>query len=116
MLYTDCEDIYSNTIVEKIYTFGKTAIIECACVSGLQEKKDVMNATSYGTGELIKYAVEKGFYNIILVLSGSGCCDGGSGALQALGAVFYDSNKNIIRRANGGNLKDIKKALIFQKL
>ncbi len=108
VLYTDCEDIYSNPIVGKLYTFGKTAIIECACASGLQEKKDVMNASSYGTGELIKYAVEKGFYNIILGLGGSGCCDGGSGALQALGAVFYDGNKDIIPRADGGNLKDIK--------
>lgn len=90
ILYTHCSDIYTRGMKGHIYTYGNTAIIDSATASGLQKKKDVMNATSYGTGELIKFAVSKGFKNIILGLGGSGCCDGGAGALSALGAVFRD--------------------------
>ena len=90
ILYTRCSDIYGKSMKGHIYTYENTAIIESATASGLQKKKDVMNATSYGTGELIKFAVSKGFSNIILGLGGSGCCDGGAGALSALGAVFRD--------------------------
>ena len=54
ILYTRCSDIYSRGMKGHIYTYENTAIIESATASGLQKKKDVMNATSYGTGELIK--------------------------------------------------------------
>jgi len=91
-LYTKCHNIYNNLIEAKICTFNNTAVIECAQASGLQAKKNVMRASSYGTGELIKFASDKGFNNIILGLGGTGCCDGGMGALTALGAAFYDEN------------------------
>lgn len=107
ILYTYCNDIYSRRIKGHIYTYGETAVIECATASGLQTKKDVMNATSYGTGELIKFAVSKGFKNIILGLGGSGCCDGGAGALAALGAKFRDIYGEIIPCPTGRDLVNI---------
>lgn len=107
ILYTHACDIYARPIKAHIYTYGDTAIIESATASGLQKKKDVMNATSYGTGELIKFAVSKGFNNIILGLGGSGCCDGGAGALAALGAVFRDIDANEIDYPTGKDLINI---------
>ena len=107
ILYTRCSDIYSRGMKGHIYTYGNTAIIESATASGLQKKKDVMNATSYGTGELIKFAVSKGFGNIILGLGGSGCCDGGAGALSALGAVFRDIEGYEIDYPTGKDLNNI---------
>ena len=95
-LYTNVHNIYSRPVKAEICTYGNTAIIDCASASGLLERKNVINATSYGTGELIKAAVSDGFNNIILGLGGTGCCDGGAGALAALGAVFYDENYNKI--------------------
>ncbi|MGN1421280.1 MAG: glycerate kinase [Eubacterium sp.] len=107
ILYSSCTDIYGRHIKGQIFTYGDTAIIESACASGLQKKKDVMNATSYGTGELIKAAVDKGFRHIVLGLGGSGCCDGGAGALSALGAVFRDIDGDEIPYPKGKDLENI---------
>lgn len=107
ILYTTCTDIYGNPKKCCIYTYGKYAIIDCAQASGLQKKKDVMNATSYGTGELIKYALSQGFRNIILGLGGSGCCDGGAGVLAALGAEFKDKCGNRIDHPKGRDIEKI---------
>lgn len=107
ILYSSCTDIYGRHIKGQIFTYGDTAVIESACASGLQKKKDVMNATSYGTGELIKSAVQKGFRNIILGLGGSGCCDGGAGALSALGVIFRDINGEEIPYPKGKDLEYI---------
>ncbi|MGN1329207.1 MAG: glycerate kinase [Eubacterium sp.] len=107
ILYSNCTDIYGRHIQGKIFTYGDTAIIESACASGLQKKKDVMNASSYGTGELIKAAINKGLHNIILGLGGSGCCDGGAGALSALGVVFRDIDGEEIPYPTGKDLENI---------
>lgn len=107
ILYSNCTDIYGRHIKGQIFTYGDTAIIESACASGLQKKRDVMNASSYGTGELIKTAVQKGFHNIILGLGGSGCCDGGAGALSALGVIFRDINGEEILYPKGKDLENI---------
>ncbi|MBR9647153.1 glycerate kinase family protein, partial [Clostridium tyrobutyricum] len=62
---------------------GKTAIIEMAAASGLplisKEERDPMKTTSYGTGQLIKDAMDKGCTNIIIGLGGSATNDGGIG-------------------------------------
>lgn len=107
ILYTTCTDIYGRHINGHIFTYGKTAVIDCATASGFQKKKDVMNATSYGTGELIKFAVSKGFRNIILGLGGTGCCDGGAGILSALGVKFRDIYGEIIDVPCGKDLENI---------
>ena len=71
---------------------GETAIIETAEASGLglllQEERNPLQATSYGTGELILDALKHGAKNIWLGLGGSATCDGGTGLLQALGYRF----------------------------
>ncbi len=104
MLYTKCHDIYGKEINGHILAYGDTAIIDSATASGLQGRKNVMQASSYGTGELIKYAKQVGFSNIILGLGGTGCCDGGIGALAALGGIFYDENWNIISKPKANDM------------
>lgn len=106
-LYVDCHDIYGKAMKGHIVTFDDTAVIDTATASGLQAKKNIMRAGSYGTGELIKSAVSLGFRHIILGLGGSGCCDGGAGALAALGADFYDINYRKIKMPCSGDLNEI---------
>ncbi|MCP4233618.1 MAG: glycerate kinase, partial [Aestuariibacter sp.] len=68
---------------------SKTAVVEMAAASGLPllkpEERDPMTATTYGTGELIKAAVEKGAEKVLLTVGGSATVDGGLGAAEALG-------------------------------
>lgn len=106
-LYTKCHDIYGREIDGYILGYNDTAIIDCATASGLQSRKNVMQASSFGTGELIKYAKEQGFSKIILGLGGTGCCDGGIGTLAALGGIFYDENWNIIAKPKANDMNFI---------
>lgn len=73
---------------------GETAVIEMAKASGLpllqEHEKFPLTASSYGTGELIKDAVERGYRKFIIGLGGSATNDGGAGALRALGMKFYN--------------------------
>lgn len=74
---------------------GKTAVIEMADASGLRllkkEELDPMRASSYGTGELIRAALDKGVNRIIIAMGGSATVDGGCGILSALGIAFLNS-------------------------
>ena len=76
---------------------GKTAVLEMADISGLKlllpEELDPLHASSFGTGELIRTALDKGARKIILGIGGSATVDGGCGILQALGVVFMDKTK-----------------------
>jgi len=73
---------------------GKTAVIEMADASGLRLlKRDELNpmqSSSYGTGELINAALDKGAAKIIIAMGGSATVDGGCGILKALGIDFLD--------------------------
>lgn len=75
---------------------GKTAVIEMADASGIrllkQEELDPLIANSYGTGEQIKQALDKGVEKIIVGMGGSATVDGGVGILKALGVRFLDGN------------------------
>ncbi len=77
---------------------GNTAVIEMANASGIQllkrEELDPLHATSYGTGEQIKYALDRGVKKIILCIGGSAVVDGGTGILSALGIQFLDKEGN----------------------
>lgn len=88
----------------------KTAYIEMAKASGITlltpEELDVMNATSYGTGELIADAAARGAKSIIVFVGGSATNDGGAGMLQALGARLLDKNGDEIALGAIG-LKDL---------
>jgi glycerate kinase len=74
---------------------GATAVIEMAAASGLhwvpRDQRDATIASSRGTGELIRAALDAGAERIILGLGGSATNDGGAGLLQALGVRFLDS-------------------------
>lgn len=90
-------------IVESFYgVLGnkKTAIIEIAAASGLTllktEEYDAKVASSFGVGQLIKDALNRGCEEIILGLGGSATNDAGTGMLKALGVNFLDSKKNNI--------------------
>jgi glycerate kinase len=71
---------------------GKTAIIEMAAASGLPlvaaKDRDPRITTTYGTGELIKAALDAGLRKIIIGIGGSATNDGGAGMARALGARF----------------------------
>ena len=77
---------------------GKTAVMEMASASGLElvptDRLDPMKATTYGTGELIRAALEKGVGEIILGIGGSATVDGGTGMAQALGYRLLDAEGN----------------------
>ncbi|MCF6462830.1 glycerate kinase [Clostridium sp. Cult1] len=91
----------------------KTAVIEMAAASGLalleKDERNPMDTTSFGTGQLIKYAIEEGYKNIIIGIGGSATNDGGAGMLMALGAKILDANgEDIGLGAKGlGKLKSI---------
>lgn len=73
---------------------GNCAIIEMAAASGLPlvplSQRNPLQTTSYGTGELIRDALEKGCRTLHISLGGSATNDGGMGALRALGVRFFD--------------------------
>ncbi len=73
-----------------------TAIIEMAAASGitLEKEKNALKSSSYGTGELILSAIEKGVRRFIVGIGGSATTDGGTGMLSALGARFLDGERN----------------------
>ena len=70
------------------------AIIEMASASGLPlvKEKKIMEANTYGTGQLILDALDKGCHTIYLGIGGSATNDGGIGMASALGIKFYDKN------------------------
>jgi len=74
---------------------SRTALVEMACASGLQllskEQYNPMKTTTYGTGELIKGALEYSPHKILLGVGGSATVDGGIGAATAVGWKFLDS-------------------------
>ena len=88
----------------------QTAIIEMALASGIEllttAERNPLKATTFGTGELLQDALEKGARRFIIGMGGSATVDGGSGAIRALGVKLFDSHgKEIVQ--GGGYLTDI---------
>lgn len=81
-----------------------TAIIEMAEASGLQlvapGQRDACVSSTYGTGELIRAALDAGAQRVILAIGGSATNDGGAGAMQALGVKLLDAREQTL--APGG--------------
>lgn len=77
---------------------GTTAVIEMAAASGIQfvteETRNPLITTTYGTGELIKDALDHGVQHIIVGLGGSATNDAGAGMAQALGVRLLDAADN----------------------
>ncbi|SET16823.1 glycerate kinase [Kosakonia radicincitans] len=82
----------------------QSAFIEMAAASGLEmvppAKRDPLITTSWGTGELIRHALDAGVKHIIIGIGGSATNDGGAGMVQALGAKLLDEQDRQI--APGG--------------
>ena len=84
---------------------GETVVIEMAAASGLDlvppAQRNPLLTTSYGTGELIRHALDSGFRNFIIGIGGSATNDGGAGMLQALGAQLLDADNRQIGFGGG---------------
>lgn len=80
----------------------QTAVIEMSAASGIQfvttETKNPLITTTYGTGQLIKDALDRGMRRFIIGLGGSATNDGGAGMAEALGVQFLDENGQQIAR------------------
>lgn len=80
----------------------KSAIIEIAEASGITlitpNKRQILKASSFGTGQLIAAALDHGVEQIILCLGGSATNDAGAGIAQALGIRLLDKNANEIKK------------------
>ncbi|MCU0326005.1 MAG: glycerate kinase [Spirosomaceae bacterium] len=78
---------------------GKTAFIEMATASGLRllknDERNPLKTSTFGTGELIKSAIENGVENLIMGIGGSATNDAGIGMAAALGWQFLDELKTI---------------------
>ncbi len=101
-----------DDIVDAVYGIlpGETAVIEMASASGLtlvpDDKKNLLLSSTYGTGQLILDAMEKGCRDIIIGIGGSATNDGGTGMARALGFSFLDSSGNELPEG-GGSLSDL---------
>ena len=83
-----------NTVKAKIAIIDDLAIIESAQACGLdylkEEEKNGTEATSYGVGEMMKYAYDQGVRHFLITLGGTSCNDGGIGLLSGMGYGFFD--------------------------
>ncbi len=110
-------DSITNPLGRKISSFygvtgdGTTAVIEMAAASGLpllaEREQNPLLTTTYGTGELIRAALDAGYRRIIVGVGGSATTDGGIGAAQALGVEFFDRQGNVLDVPAAG--KDMEK-------
>ena len=88
-----------------------SAVIEMAKASGLallnENEKSATLTSTYGTGQLFKFALDQGIDNFIIGIGGSATNDGGAGFVSALGAKLYDGNGKEVE-SNGISLSSIR--------
>jgi glycerate kinase len=100
IISTEVNDPFDRKITSSfgLVNDGETAVIEMANASGLHLVKhgdlNPLRATSFGTGELMKLALDKGVTQLVLAIGGSATVDGGTGILRALGIRFLDATGN----------------------
>ncbi|NVD71782.1 glycerate kinase [Duganella sp. BJB1802] len=84
---------------------GATAVIEMAAASGLElvpaARRDPLRTSSFGTGELIRDALDAGARRFVLGVGGSATNDGGAGMVQALGGRLLDEAGNELPPGGG---------------
>ncbi len=105
--------VHGPLMEETTAVYGKidenTAIIEMAAASGLPmvpvNLRNPLHTTSYGTGELIRDALDRGFRRISVAIGGSATNDGGMGAMSALGVRFLDQDGHVLE----GRGEDLEK-------
>lgn len=112
-------DPLSKTVYAKFGVLGneETAVIEMASASGIQlvktKERNPMLTTTYGTGQLIKYALDRGVKRIIIGIGGSATNDGGAGMIQALGGKLLTEDGEELPRG-GGSLNMLRKIDLSQ--
>ena len=91
-----------------------SCVMEMAAASGLalvpEACRNPMHTSTWGTGEMILHALERGARRFLLGLGGSATNDGGFGMAAALGARFYDAQGKLISAPDGGSLSEIASA------
>jgi glycerate kinase len=89
---------------------GTTAVIEMSAASGLPlltpEERNPWLTTTYGTGEMIADAIQRGARRLLIGIGGSATNDAGMGMLEALGYRFYDADGAQLAGC-GGNLSRV---------
>lgn len=100
-----------------IVDYGRTAVLEMAKANGIHllesSQRNPMLTSTYGTGEMIRQALDLGVSKIIIGLGGSVTNDGGAGMAQALGVQFFNSTGEAIQVC-GDNLDQINQIDISQ--
>lgn len=116
-----------DPLMRKINSFygitgdSKTAIIEMAAASGLpllkEKERNPLITTSFGTGELINYVLDRGCKKIIMGIGGSATNDGGIGMIAALGAVISGKTGKPIKLYGSelGRIEDIDYSKLKEK-
>ena len=97
-----------------------TAIIEMAQASALTliplSERNPFKTTSFGTGQLIMAALNRGFRRFIIGVGGSATTDGGAGMAQALGVCFFDQNNQELTKPMNGQLIGICRRIMLDNL
>lgn len=113
-VYKKVQGSFANTNVEAYFGIlgnSNTAVIEMAKANGLElvalEDRNPLITSTYGTGQLIKAAMDEGVDKIIIGIGGSATNDGGSGMARALGAKFLNKDQEEIP-LGGGFLKEVR--------
>ena len=101
---------------------AKMAVIEMSAAAGItlvpDEKKNPLFTTTYGVGEMIRDAIEKGCRKFVVGIGGSATNDGGIGMLQALGYDFLNGKGNAVPYGAKGleDLAEIRKEYVLPEL
>ncbi|MEU2280533.1 glycerate kinase [Streptomyces sp. NPDC013178] len=102
-----------NEVTAAFALRGDTAVVEMAEASGLQRLPAgvfaPLTASTYGSGELLRAALDAGVRTIVFGVGGSATTDGGAGMLSALGARFLDEDGEPVA-PGGGGLADVGRA------
>ena len=115
-------DALGRPVTARFGVAGKVAVIEMAAASGLplipKPERDAKAATTYGTGELVRAALDRGCRDFIIGLGGSATTDGGSGMARALGVRFLNAAGQEIGQGGGalGELASIDMSALDPRL
>lgn len=107
------KDMCTVTRNEAVYGIlpDGSCVMEMAAASGLelveQSLRNPLYTTTYGTGEMIRDALDRGCRRFLIGIGGSATNDGGCGMAAALGAVFYDALGNTVPYPAGASLESI---------
>ena len=111
IITANVSDPLGRPITARYGMVGDKAIIEMAAASGLTilrpEERNPWLTSTYGTGELIIDAIQRGCRQFLIGIGGSATNDAGTGMLQALGVRFYNANNQEITDCCGGRLHEI---------